>query len=161
MPYSTCAHCSSLIPNILSGASSFDGLGAEIVPGSAALILFMSSGCSLIEATLHSQGYTPAKGTILDDYLADIEANYCAYRAELVRGSPRTATGERTRADAFRRAYEDGLKNLKNMDLTRMGLEYSGRFYVGGISDAERDSVESDTDRTEPRFKRGKFDNPE
>ena len=161
MPYSTCARCADLIPNVLDGASDFNLLGSQIRPASAALIRFMSSGCSLVEARLYSLGYTPAKGTALDDYLADIEANYVAYRAELVRGSPRTAQGERTRADAFRRAYEDGLKNLKNMDLTRMGLEYDARFYAGGISEAEKSSVTSDTDRSSPRFSRGQFDNPE
>ena len=161
MPYSTCARCADLIPNILDGASDFSNLGSQIRPASAALIRFMSSGCALIEAELYSQGYTPAKGTALDDYLADLEASYVAMQAEQVRGSPRTAQGERTRAQQFKRFFDDGLKQLRSMDLTRLGFEYSGRFYIGGISDAEKDSVESDTDRTEPRFKHGKFDNPE
>ena len=161
MPYSTCARCADLIPNILDGASDFNNLGSQIRPASAALIRFMSSGCALIEAELYSLGYTPTKGTALDDYLADLESLYVAFRAEQVRGSPRTASGERTRADMFRRAFDDGLKSLRRLDLTRIEFTYDARFYIGGISDAEKDSIESDTDRTSPRFSRGKFDNPE
>jgi len=32
--------------------------------------------------------------------------------------------------------------------------------YVGGVSESEMDSVESDSDRVRPAFKRGKFNNP-
>ena len=161
MPYSTCARCADLIPNILDGASDFNNLGSQIRPTCDALIRFMSSGCALIETKLYSLGYTPATGTAMDDFLADLESLYVAFRAEQVRGSPRTAQGERTRADMFRRAFDDGLKQLESMDLTRLGLAHDARWYVGGISESERDSVQSDTDRVDPRFGRGQFDNPD
>jgi len=118
----------------------------------------MSSGCALIEAGIKSKGYTPQTGTVIDDFLADIEANYAAYRAELARGSPRSAAGERTRSDAFRRSYQDGLNELKKMDLSMFGFSVGAHgWYVGGISDSEKDSVASDTDRVDPRFYRGQF----
>jgi len=160
MAYSTCARVAALIPNLINAASSFDGLASNVTPGSAALISFMSSGCALINTKLGAMGYsTPVgSGNALYDYLADIEANYAAYRAEMARSSPRTSQGERTRADMFRRAFQDGLKDLEMMDLSRLSISKTESWYVGGISESEVDSVESNTDRVSPRFKRGQFD---
>jgi hypothetical protein len=163
MPYSTCQRVAALIPNLLNGASNFDNLDATIVPGSAAFTDFMSSGCALINAKLNSLGYSaPVASTNgIYDILADIEANYVAFRAESARSSPRTARGERTRSDMFRRSYLSGLCDLGTMDLSRSGLGYTGKWAVTGISDAEKESVESDTDRVAPRFKREIFRNPD
>lgn len=160
MAYSTEERCAALIPNILNSALTFAGAASTIRPNPAALTSFQSSGCSLIEAKIKSMRFTPRTGTVLDDFLADIEANYVAYRAELARGSPRSAAGERTRSQHFKRAYEDGLKELEKMDLGYLGFSaLSGDgWYVGGISQAEKDSVASDSDRVDPRFHRGKFD---
>ena len=165
MAFSSSERAAALIPNILNGASNYDDLGAEITPGSAAFTLFHSSGCALIRGELATMGYPDAIGTghVLYDFVADIEANYVAYRAELSRSSPRTAAGERGRADNFKRAWQDGLKTLRSIDLTRMGstptsAQGSG-WYTGGISDAEKSAVESDSDRVEPRFARGDFEN--
>ena len=159
MAYSTCERAAALIPNVLNGASNYAGLADTIVPGSAALVSFHSSGCSIIEATMTARGFAPATGTGLDDWLADLEATYVAMRAEQARGSPRTAPGERTRAQQFKSAFNDGIKKLKSMDLSRLGFAYTSALYVGGISSAEKTSVESNTDRVEPRFSRGQFDN--
>ena len=162
MAYSTCSRVAALIPNILNSASDFNNLPANVVPGSAALISFMSSGCALINTRLAGMGYsTPVgSGNAVYDFLADIEANYAAYRAEMARGSPRTAAGERTRADAFRRAFTDGLDMLGTMDLSRSSVAKTEAWYVGGISESEKQSVESNTDRVTPRFSRGLFGNP-
>jgi hypothetical protein len=161
MSYSTCARVAGLIPNLLNGASDFSGLAALGVttPASAQLINWMSSGCSLINLKLQSLGYgAPVASTSgVYDYLADLEANYAAYRAEAARSSPRIAAGERTRAEQFKKYFDDGLKSLGAMDLTRAGIGYDGAWYVGGISESEIDSVESDTDRVPPRFGRGQF----
>ncbi|MBU0598851.1 hypothetical protein KKF61_07765 [Patescibacteria group bacterium] len=162
MAYSTCQRVATLIPNLLNGASSFDNLATNILPGSAALLNFMSSGCSLINTKLKSLGYAAPVGSGNDiyDYLADLEATYVAYRANALRASPRSAAGERSVADNFRYAFEDGLKSLATMDLSLLDIAYTGKWYVGGVSEAEKDSVASDSDRVDPRFYRGEFNNP-
>lgn len=164
MAFSTCTMVAALIPNLINGASNLDGLG-DLRPASSEIRQFMSGGCSLIVATLASLGFNaPAAGGALYDFLGDIEANYAAWRAELSRSSPRVAKGERSRADDFRKAYEANLRQLKDMDLSMMG--FTPKFstgmgwYVGGISQAEKDSVESNTDRVQARFERDKFGNP-
>ena len=163
MPYSTCARCSSLIPNLLNGASDFDNLALEVVPGSAALITYMSSGCSIINGALQRNGYAVpvASSVVLFDYIGDIEANYVAYRAEMARSSPRTAKGERSRADMFKMAFDDGIKFLSESDLTELGISKSTTdWYVGGRTDSDKGLQESDTDLVKSRFARGRFSNP-
>uniref|UniRef100_A0A6M3IU11 Uncharacterized protein n=1 Tax=viral metagenome TaxID=1070528 RepID=A0A6M3IU11_9ZZZZ len=160
MPYSSCALVAQMIPNLLNGASSFDGLEANVLPGSAQLVRFMSAGCALIEAKLMSRGYSvpvPATAAVYD-FVADVEATYAAFRAEAVRVSSRTGTGERTRAEILRNQFDKMLQDLVSMDLTYMGVPLADRWYVGGVSQAEKDTVESDTDRVGYRFGRGKFD---
>lgn len=164
MAYSTCARCSSLIPNLLNGASDFDLLSVEVVPGSAALISYMSSGCSIINAALQRNGYSVpvASSNGLFDYLADIESNYVAYRAEMSRSSPRTAKGERSRADMFKQAFDDGIKFLSESDLTELGLSKSTTdWYIGGRTDSDKGIQEKDTDLVQSRFARGRFSNPD
>ncbi len=166
MSYSTCSMVAGLIPNLLNGATTLDYLSDDIVPASAEIRKFMSGGCSLIQAKFYSMGFTPpASGGALGDYLADIEASYAAWRSELARSSPRTAKGERSRADDFRKAYEAGLRQLDKMDLTMLGFTPSqstgSGWYAGGVSQSDKDAVASDADRVDPAFERGKFANPE
>jgi len=163
MAYSTSERGAALIPSLLNGALNYDDLPSTIVPGSAALTLFHSSGCSLINSKLKSLGYAAPVASTNDiyDYLADLEATYVAYRANALRSSPRTSAGERTVADQFKRAFEDGLKSLENMDLSRLNIAYEGKWYMGGISEAEKSAVSSDTDRVAPRFYRNIGENPE
>ena len=165
MAFSTCAQVAALIPNLLNGASNLDDLAEDVRPASTAIRSFMSGGCALIIAKFNTMGFAPAGGGVLADFLADIEANYAAWRSELARSSPRTAKGERSRADDFRKAYEANLRQLDKMDLTMLGFalkEATGSgWYAGGISVSDKEAVESNTDRVQPRFKRDKFANPE
>jgi len=159
MAYSTCAQVAALIPNLLNGASSFDSLDTSIRPSSAQLVTFMSSGCALINAHLAGMGYSAIGSTAaIYGYLGELEANYAAYRAELSRSSPRTAAGERSRAEAFKKDFDDGLKAIAGMDLSRGGVSYASKFYGGGISESDKDTVATDTDRVHPRFHRNVFD---
>ncbi|KKL24171.1 hypothetical protein LCGC14_2417980 [marine sediment metagenome] len=166
MAFSTCAQVAALIPNLLNGASNLDDLAEDVRPASTAIRSFMSGGCALIIAKFNTMGFNaPGAGEALYDFLADIEANYAAWRSELARSSPRTAKGERSRADDFRKAYEANLRQLDKMDLTMLGFtpkETRGSgWYAGGISVADKEAVESNTDRVKPRFKRDKFANPD
>jgi hypothetical protein len=166
MAFSTCAMVAALIPNLLNGASTLDNMEDGLRPASSEIRQFMSGGCSLIVANLASLGFNPpAEGGALYDFLGDIEANYAAWRAELSRSSPRVAKGERSRADDFRKAYEANLRQLHKMDLSMMGFtpkfSTGTGWYVGGTSQAEKDSVASNTDRVPARFERNSFGNPE
>jgi hypothetical protein len=164
MSYSNCQLVAQMIPNLLNNASSFDNMGTTVVPGSAQLIRFMSTGCAIINSRLKAKGWTtPVAATAtIYEWLSDIEANYACYRAELARSSARVAAGERGRHDNFKKAFEDGLNDLLELDPTLLGIGYSREDgYVGGISEAEKDSVDSDTDRVKSRFKRGQFESGE
>ena len=160
MAYSSCVRVAALIANLLNAASDFDNLPDSVITGSAQLINWMSSGCALIEAKIAGMGYAVpiASTNTIFDYLADLEASYAAYRAESSRSSPRSAAGERTRAQQFKRDFNDGLDDLEEMDLTRLGITYTGKFYIGGISAADKETQESDTDRVSSRIKRGQFE---
>lgn len=160
MAYSTCAQVAALIPNLLNSASCFDSLDTSIRPTSAQLVSFMSSGCALINAQLAGMGYsTPIGATAaIYGYLSDLEANYAAYRAELARSSPRSAAGERGRSEAFKKAFDDGLKAIVGMDLSRAGVGHTSKFYGGGMSRSDKETVATDTDRVHPRFHRNVFD---
>jgi len=162
MPYSSCQRVAALVPNLINSASSFDGLTVTH-PASAQFIQWMSSGCAMINTRLQTLGYDVpiGSGVVAYDFLADLEATYAAYRAEMSRSSPRIAAGERTRAQQFKKDFDDGLKALAGMDLTRMGVAYMGKWYVGGISESEKEDVESDSDRVKMRFTHGQFSNPE
>ncbi len=157
--YSSCVRVAALIPNLLNSASDFDNLSV-CTPGSAQLINWMSAGCALIEAKIGGMGYTTPIGAAntIFDYLADLEATYTAYRAESARSSPRVAAGERTRAQQFKRDFDSGLDDISDMDLTRLGITYTGKFYIGGISETEKETQESNTDRVPSRIKRGQFE---
>ncbi|MHA2063202.1 MAG: hypothetical protein ACXABY_02355 [Candidatus Thorarchaeota archaeon] len=102
MPFSTCTMVAGLIPNLLDGASDIEGPNdATLRPASSTIVTFMSAGCSLIIAKVGALGFAvPDGGGALADYFAIIEANYAAWQSELSRSSPRTAKGERSRADA-------------------------------------------------------------
>ena len=160
MAYSSCQRVAQLIPNLLNSASDFDNMDSDAYPGSAQLIRFMSSGCAIINATLKSKGYSApiASTNTIYDWLSDIEANYVAYRAEATRSSPRSATGERTRADMFKDVFDDELRMLSELDLSQMGITLDREFYIGGISEDDKDTVDSDTDRIKSRFRTGQFD---
>lgn len=161
MAYSTCRRVLALVPNLFNNSTSLDNLPLQSTPGSAQIIDIMSSGCALINARLISIGYAApaASSSQIYDFLSQLESYYVAWQAEMSRESPRTATGERTRAEMFRRAFYDGLGSLCEMDLSRMsvGLEGASDWYIGGRSQADKDAVEGDDDRVTSRFARDQF----
>mgnify|MGYP001596465617 CR=1 FL=1 len=160
MSYAGCIRTAAMVPNLTNNASSIAEIATGVVPASAHYVLWLSSGCSLIEGALTAAGYSaPVPATAAAyDFVADLEATYGAARAEMARASPRSAMGERGRGETLMRQFQDGLKMLMAMDLTRMGVTQTGKLYAGGISLSDKDTVASDTDRVTPRFERGMFD---
>jgi hypothetical protein len=159
MSYSGCNRVAELVTQLVNSASSIDALATGVVPGSAAYVRWLSSGCSLIEARLKGLGYdTPVPGTAaIYDYIADLEATYAAYRAELSRASARVSQGERTRADGFYSTFTKGLDMLATMDLSRMGMTNAGKVYSGGQTQSDKDIDAGNSDMIQPRFARGAF----
>ena len=157
MSYAGCLRVAELLPNLMNNASSVDAIPAGVFPGSAAYIRWMSSGCALIEGTLVGAGYSvPIPSSLrLYDFVSDLEAQYVAYRAEQSRGSTRSGTGDRTRGDGFKAAFDDGLKYLRETDLSRVGLGITSMMYTGGISESDKDTDRTSADVVKPRFSRG------
>lgn len=152
-----------MAPNLFNNSASMANMGADVVPASAALKDYQSAGSSLINSRLNALGYAAPAGSSAEIYpfLGQLEVFFIVWQAEAARSSPRTATGERTRADMFRKMFQDGLDLLGTMDLSRSGLslESTADWYIGGISVSEKSAVESDTDRIPTRFGRGQFEN--
>jgi len=106
-------------------------------------------------------GYSvPVAAGILYDWLADLNALFAAARAEMSRINVVLGPGERTRGQVFDEMFWDGLRNLSKMNLSGAGATRStaGKLYVGGISEAVKDTYVDDTDRVKPRFSRRMFD---
>ena len=160
MAYASGTDVASLCRNLVGSASSFD---TSTSPNLTQVNLWLSSGCALINATLGTRGYGAIPTTSAAyDFARDANALYAAWRSESSRINARVSPGERTRADKFKQDFNDALNELKAMDLSRLGVSVANsQAYAGGISVADRDNVESDSDRVTSRFIRGMFRNKE
>lgn len=138
------------------------GFTTTTCPTLAEVTVWLSSGCSVINARLGSLGYgaIPTTSAAYDLAVA-ANALYGAWMAERSRVNARVSADERTRADMFKRDFEFHLNQLVELDLSRMGVSRVSGVYMGGISVSDKTSVENNTDRVAPRFKRGMNRNPE
>jgi len=122
---------------------------------------YLTAGDALIDTRLGAAGYSVPIGTgaTVYNFVVDLSALYAAARAEMARLTARVSPTERTRASVLMEEFNAGLEMLVSMDLSRSGVARAstGKLYVGGISKADKKSVESDTDRVVPRFERGQF----
>jgi len=110
-----------------------------------------------METLLNSKGFaTPVAVSGTRDKLAAIETLYGAAMAEMSRANVRLGPGERTRGQVFLEMYDDQLEDLLKTDLTLAGVGSLGTapLYAGGISDSDKDTIEDDSDRVKPMFKR-------
>jgi len=158
MPYASSSDVAALCINILNGASDFS---ASTAPTACMVLRWLSSGCGIIESTLAGLGYdVPVASTVgAHDFLREVNALFGAARAELSRTNATTGPGERTRGQVFNQMFWDELARLKGIDLAMYGLQRAttGKMYVGGVSQDEKDIIDEDEDRVEPRFRRGQF----
>ena len=132
-------------------------------PNNSAIDTWISSGCAYIETNLQAKGYTTpiASTNVLFGMLKDCNAMFAVARAELSRTNVILGPGERSRGQVFQKMFEDCLKGVLSMDLTSVGVTKSsvrGTIYVGGISESDKDSRYSDTDKVRARFVKGQFD---
>ena len=161
MAYSSASDVAALCQNILSGASNFSNSSS---PTADAVSGWLSSGCAVINTYLSGHRYaTPVASTAaVYSWLSNLNSLYSAAEVEMSRTNITLAPGERTRGRVMLEQFWDELRKLVAMDLTLAGVSRSsvGVMYVGGISEADKETYEDDTDRVTPRFRRGQFDFP-
>ena len=127
---------------------------------------WLSSGCAVIETVLAGAKYTvPVASTAspIYNWVVELEAKWGAAHAEMLRTNITLAPGERTRGQVIYDLFWSELEKLvyglngKGSDLTFVGLTRTsvGPLYAGGISIADKQSRESNSDRVPPSFFRG------
>jgi hypothetical protein len=159
MAYASASDVSMLCRNLVGAASGFD---TSTSPTLAQVNVWLSSGCAQINSVIGSRGYGAIPATSAAyQFASDANAQFAAMRAEQSRINARIAPGERTRADKFKQGFDDAIKELKMLDLSRLGVGADSQVYAGGISISDRDNVEADNDRVQSRFVRGMFRNRE
>jgi hypothetical protein len=150
----------SIVADYTPGLLEDGNFTATTTPSKTAVERFLSAGCSLIHGRLQAVGYTtpvPSTAAVYDQII-DLETLYAVSRAEMVRMTARVVAGERTRSQIFADMFNKGLDQLLKMDLSRAGVTHaSTKMYAGGISESDKTSVDDETDRVEPRFKRDQF----
>ena len=151
--YASASDVAALCRNLLGPESNFSDATS---PNQSQVNSWISSGCALVNANLATRGYgSLTQGTAAWDMAKDVTALYAAWMAERSRTLTRVTSDERTRADMFKRDYQDLLKQMMALDLSTLNVSQTGGAYAGGISAADKDTQESDTDRVTPRFVRG------
>jgi hypothetical protein len=120
--------------------------------------MWLADGAAMIDIALKGRGYNVPVASTADAYnvLRNLNAKYAAAQAWHSRMVSAAAPGATTQGDKLEALFKNGLKALLDGDLSGMGLSpTSDRFYVGGISESEKESVEDDTDRIMTVFRRG------
>jgi len=162
MSFSSASDVSAMCQHLLSGSDMFS---TATCPTLSEVTEWLSSGCEIIEARIAGKGYsiTSLSSTPIGKWLRDINAYYGVWHVELSRSNAILQPGQRTRFQVFQKMFWDGLNEIISMDLTTMGVSRSstGAIYVGGISYADKETFEADTDRVPPRFRRGQFSFPD
>ena len=160
MAYCSASDVYSLTPGLVKPASLFD---TTTCPTLAEVTVWITTGCSIINTRLASEGYDAVPTTSAAYGMAQqANALYGAWFAERSRINARISADERTRADMFKRDFEALMDSLVELDLSRAGVPtIGGGPYAGGISVSDKDNVTSNTDRVKPRFTRGMGRNPD
>lgn len=153
MGYCSSSDVAALCKNLTAGGSDF---GSSTSPTQAQVNAWISTGCSLIDATLAGNGYGSIPATSVAYGLAQqVNACYAAWMAERSRSNPRIGPDENNRADQLNKDYKQLLADLTGIDLSRMGVAQVSTAYAGGISVSDKAAIESDSNRVAPRFIRG------
>lgn len=162
MAYASASHVAAFCQNLLSPESTFM---ASTSPTLTEVNLWLSSGCAIIETKIAGMGYvTPVPGnSTIYSWVQQLNAYYAVAQAEYSRTNVVIAAGERTRGQQFDKMFWDGLGQLERLELSSAGLENDsggGYLYGGGISQSDKDVDAQNTDKVQPRFRRGQFATP-
>lgn len=124
--------------------------------------LWLDEGAAIIDGRLSSGGYSVpvAKTASAWPLVRNLNTFYAAAMAEQSKLVATSQAGETTRGEILERRFWDRLDKVMRLDLSGMGVTHTSDIYVGGISHAEKDSVESDSDRIMTTFRRGMHSYP-
>lgn len=161
MAYASASDVAAMCSQLVSGENNFT---STTLPTITQVERWLSSACAIIESILQSRGYgVPVSATAtIYDWIIDLNATYAASKAEMMRTNVIIGMGEKTKGMLYSKQFWDDIEKLKTIDLTQTGIGRSSiaPIYTGGISIADKDAREDDTDRVQPRFKRGQFSFP-
>lgn len=163
--YASASDVAILCRNLLNGE---DGFSFSSSPSIDAINTWLSSGCSIIESRLASDGYVVpiSQDALVFGWLRDLNALFCAANAEYSRLNISITPGERTRGQLFEDRFWKQLDSLCEMDLTTIGAVKNDNsissmsLYVGGTKKSNKESVKNNYDRVDPRFSKGLFNLP-
>jgi len=163
MPYASASHVARLTKNLVGPDKTFT---SSTSPTLKAVNDWLSSGCSVIETVLGSNGYsTPVASTAgAYSWFTDLNGLWAAAWAEMSRSNVTLGPGERTRGQYFLEEFWSQFDRILKQDLTIGGglakSSVGGTIFVGGIKVADKQTIEQDTSLVEPRFSRGMFRDP-
>ena len=162
MAYASASQVGSYTRNILGEFPTFT---QSSCPTITQVNGWLSTGCAIIEARLAGAGYSVpvSAGVRAYDWISDLNAVFAAARAEMSRTVSTISPDERTRSSVLEDMFWSGLDQLSEIDLSSMGIDRAsrGQMYAGGISVADKQTQEDDSDRVKPKFSKGMFRFPE
>ena len=156
MSYSSASDVEGYCAELIGSACSFSDITN---PSKSEVERLIVKADAFIDAKLQSMGFAVPidSGNTVFPFLVDLSALYAAARAQLGRGTARVTPQQRTKSETLMAQFNNGMKELLAMDLSRMGVTQSTVTWAGGITESGKTAVESDTDRVPPRFKRDQF----
>ena len=156
MAYASASDVAALCRNLLGSASTFD---ASTSPTVTQVNAWLSAGCALINTVIFGRNYTGAvqPSSPAYEFIGMANAQFAAWQAERSRTLATVQATERTRADMFRRDFNDNLALIKTLSLGQASVDQQSNVYTGGVSQADKQAQEADTDRTTARFVRGQL----
>ncbi len=159
MPYATTQDVAAYCPNLITGAADF---ATSTTPTKSQVERWLERGAGMIDNVVGSRGFSVPTDSTSNAWfwLQELNTYYAVAQAEMARTNVRLSPGERTRGQQFLKMWQDGIKELRETDLSADGMTYTSRGYAGGVSVSDKDAVASDGDRVPMRFSRSMFDNP-
>ncbi len=126
-------------------------------PRTSTVTDWIEEGAAIIDAKLAGAGYSVPVASTASAFpiLRNLNTIYAAAMVEGAYSVEVSSGGGQTRAQSLEMRFWKGVDNLLRLDLSGMGVTHTCQAYAGGISLADKDSVEDDTDRTPLAFRRG------
>lgn len=154
MAYASASDVAALCRNLLGSASNFD---TSTSPTVTQINAWLSAGCALINTTIFGRNYTQAvpQSSAAYEFMTMANAQFAAWQAERSRTLASVQATERTRADMFKRDFNDSLAIIRTMSLGQAGVGQVSNVYQGGQSGADKALDAGDADTVKSRFVRG------
>jgi hypothetical protein len=153
MSYTSASNVFPYCRTIIAGSA----FTTTTIPTDTDVTNWLTEGYAIINTALASRGYSTPVASAATCYaqVAGLEALYGAAQAHSARAVQVTSADEATKGQVIMRIFRDGVKNLLSQDLSLAGVTHTSYVYAGGISIADKNTVEEDTDRVAPAFHRG------